>query len=176
MNEKNTFWESAGKAGLALGGVSILYMVITALIGNGSSDAPSALLRLFSALLWLAKLVGCIYLMRFFMLRFSNDNPSADNGRVFRFGMVVALLSALLYSGVSLAYISFINPQMFEDAFAQLMDNPMFNDQMAAQMEDLIPRMPAISFYTNLIYCFLFGTIVSAVFSRNIPKRNPFEA
>ena len=176
MNEKNTFWESAGKAGLALGGVSILYMVITALIGNGSSDAPSALLRLFSALLWLAKLVGCIYLMRFFMLRFSNDNPSADNGRVFRFGMVVALLSALLYAGASLAYSSFINPHLFEDAFAQLLDNPMFADQMGDQMEELLPRLPAISFYSNLIYCFLFGTIVSAVFSRNIPKRNPFEA
>ena len=171
MNEKNTFWESAGKAGLVLGGISILYLAITSVIGG-----TSALVKLFSTLLWLAKLVGCIYLMRFFMIRFSNANPEADNGRVFRFGMVVALLSALLYSGAFLAYVSFINPGIFEDAIAQLTDNPMMTDEMVASFEDIAPRLGTIFFYFNLIYCFLFGTVVSAVVSRNVPSKNPFEA
>jgi len=171
MNEKNTFWESAGKAGLVLGGISILYMAVTSVIGG-----TSALVKLFTTLLWLAKIVGCIYLMRFFMLRFSNANPDADNRRVFRFGMVVALLSALLYSGAFLAYVSFINPDIFADAIAQMAENPMMTDEMIANMEDIAPRLGTIFFYCNLIYCFLFGTVVSAVFSRNIPSKNPFEA
>jgi hypothetical protein len=34
--------------------------------------------------------------------------------------------------------------------------------------------MGTVSFFTNLIYCFLFGVVLSAILSRNIPSRNPF--
>ena len=34
--------------------------------------------------------------------------------------------------------------------------------------------MPQMIFFSNLIYCFLYGTVLSAILSRNIPPRNPF--
>lgn len=175
MNEKNTFWERAGKAGLVLGGVSILYMAITVLLGGVDAGGLSFVLRLFSLLLWVAKLVGCILLMRFFMRRYAAADPEADHSRVFRFGMVTALLSALLYSAAYLAYVSFINPGIFEAAIAEAtMGNPMFNDAMMAEMDKLLPVMPTFSFFFNLVYCFLFGTILAAIFANSIAPKNPF--
>ena len=38
----------------------------------------------------------------------------------------------------------------------------------------MIPRLPTFSFFVNLFYCWLFGTVLSAILSRNIPSRNPF--
>ena len=173
--QKNILWEHAGKAGLVLGGVSILYMLITMLTGKAAEAGNAVfLMSMLNLLLWVAKLAACIFLMRFFMLKFSQADPTADNARVFRFGMAVALLSALLYSAFYLAYVSFIAPDTFEQALTVLEDNPMFDSNSMSMVEDMLPKMPTISFFANLIWCWLFGTILSAIFSRNIPPKNPF--
>ena len=176
MNEKINIWEQAGKAGLVLGGVSIGYMLITMLTGkliqNGSA---TFLLGVLNVLLWIAKFAGCILLMRFFMKRFADANPAADRGIVFRFGARVALLSALLYSAFYLAYVSFIAPDTFEPAISMLEDNPMMDSNTLSAVEEMIPKMPTIAFFGNLIWCWLFGTIVSAVASSRICNPdNPF--
>ena len=173
--QKNILWEHAGKAGLVLGGVSILYMLCTMLTGKvAESGSAVFLMSMINLLLWVAKLAACIFLMRFFMLRFSQADPTADNARVFRFGMAVALLSALLYSAFYLAYVSFIAPDTFEQALSMLEDNPMMDSNSLSAIEDMIPKLPTISFFVNLVWCWLFGTVLSAIFSRNIPPQNPF--
>ena len=173
--QKNIMWEHAGKAGLVLGGVSILYMLCTMLTGKvAESGSAVFLMSMINLLLWVAKLAACIFLMRFFMLRFSQADPTADNARVFRFGMAVALLSALLYSAFYLAYVSFIAPDTFEQALSMLEDNPMMDSNSLSAIEDMIPKLPTISFFVNLVWCWLFGTVLSAIFSRNIPPQNPF--
>ena len=172
MNEKNTFWESAGKAGLVLGGVSILYLMITALIDTVSADGLSIFLKLFSTVLWIAKIVGCILLMRIFMVRFAQANPEADRPRVFRFGMATALLSALLYSAAFLAYVTFIAPGLFEEVLFRMADyNPMIDDSV---IDSVLPALPAFTFFFNLAYCFVFGTVVAAIHAGNIRPDNPF--
>ena len=177
MNEKNIIWEHAGKAGLVLGGVSIVYMVLTMLTGKLAEDAGAGLttvLGLVNFLLWGIKFAACIFLMRFFMLRFSQADPSANNARVFRFGTLAALLSALLYSAFYMAYVSFIEPDTFEKTLEMLQDNPMLGAAQMDSLEELIPRMPTLSFFVNLVWCWLFGTVLAAIFSRNIPPQNPF--
>ena len=174
MNEKNTIWERAGKAGLVLGGISILYMLITALTKKLAVDGPSFILGLFNFLLWGAKLVGCVYLMRFFILRFAGEQPEADRSRALNFGVLTAFLSALLYSGVSFAYTSFIAPDMYTEAISLLQDNPMMDSNMLAALDEIAPKMPVYTFFGNLIYCFLFGTILAAIFSNRIAPKNPF--
>lgn len=173
--QKNIIWEQAGKAGLVLGGVSIAYFLITSLSGKLAGDSPAFWLGALNALLWLAKLVACIYLMRFFILRYAAKDPTVDNSRAFRFGTLTALLSALLYSAFYLAYVSFIAPDTFEEALSMLQDNPMMDSNAMSAVEDMIPRLPRISFFMNLIWCWLFGTILAAIFSRNISSKNPFD-
>ncbi len=174
VEENKSIWESAGKAGLALGGVSILYTLCTMLTGKLAENGPVFLISVVNVLLWIAKFTACLYLMRLFMLRYSHANPAADNARVFRFGMLTALFSSLLYSAFYLAYVSFIQPDTFAQAMEAVMDNPMIDSNSADMLEAMIPRMPTISFFVNLIYCWLFGTILSAIYSRNIPPQNPF--
>jgi len=173
--QKNIIWEQAGKAGLVLGGISIVYMLLTMLTGKAAEAGNATfLMGLVNILLWLVKLAACIYLMRFFILRFAMKDPSVDNSRAFRFGTLTALLSALLYSAFYLAYVSFIEPDTFEEALSVLEDNPMLDSNSMSMVEDMIPKMPTISFFMNLIWCWLFGTVLSAIFSRNVSSQNPF--
>ena len=172
--KKNIMWESAGKAGLVLGGVSIVYLLLTMLLGKVAENGSAILMGLVNGLLWLAKFIACIYLMRLFMRKFAVAEPEADRNRVFRFGMITALLSALLYSAFYLAYVSFIAPDTFSQALDILADNPMMDSNSMSAVEEMIPRMPTISFFGNLIYCWLFGTILSAIFSASIRPQNPF--
>ena len=177
MAEKNIIWESAGKAGLALGGVSILYMLCTMLTGKLAESASGfgvVAVSLGNFVLWAVKFAACLFLMRFFMLRFSQADPTADNNRVFKFGMLTALLSALFYSAFYLAYTSFIAPDTFDTALEILRDNPYIDSNSMEQVEEMIPRMPTIAFFMNLVYCWLFGTVLAAIYSRNIPSQNPF--
>ena len=81
MNEKKSIWESAGKAGLVLGGISVAYMLITMLTGKLAGNGPAFLLGLLNVVLWIAKFAGCIYLMRFFILKYAADDPTVDNSR-----------------------------------------------------------------------------------------------
>ena len=173
--QKNSMLEQAGKAGLVLGGVSIVYMLLTMLTGKLAESGPGFLLGLLNVLLWIGKLVACIYLMRFFILRFAMKDPTVDNSRAFRFGTLTALLSALIYSAFYLAYVSFIAPDTFEEALSVLTDNPMLDSNSISALEDMIPRMPTISFFVNLFWCWLFGTVLAAIFSRNISSKNPFD-
>ena len=45
-----------------------------------------------------------------------------------------------------------------------------------SQMDKMMGKMPQITFFSNLIYCFIFGTILSLILSRNIPSKDPFAA
>ena len=173
--QKNIIWEHAGVAGLALGGVSIVYMLCTTLIGKAAEASGSNLLfSLLDIVLWLAKFSGCIFLMRFFMLRYAQADPDADNGRVFRLGTRTALLSALLYAGFYLLYTSTLDPDFFQNAFSILEDSPMMDANSKDMFDEIIPKMPTISFFVTFLYCWLFGTILSSFLSRNIPPKNPF--
>ena len=176
MTDKKTSWEAAGRAGLVLGGICIAYVLLGLLFTKmaGSGTAGIIVGNILSMLIWAAKLVACIWLMKVFMVKFSKANPDADNSDTYRFGVKTAFLSALVYSAFYLLYVLFINPDIFEESVAMLADNPMFTSDMMDQVESMIPKMPAISFFSNLIYCTLFGVIVSAIFARNIPSRNPF--
>lgn len=176
MIERKTIWDSASKSGLALGGVSVAYLVLTFLSGmvNTGSSALAVIISILNFILWTGKFTACLLLMRFFMLRWSKENPEADNSDTFRFGRITALLSALVYSGCYLAYTTLVNPGIYDEAFDVIRDNPMMNGASLQAMEDLLPMMPTYTFFANLIYCYLFGVVLSAIYSRNIPPKNPF--
>ena len=176
MNEKNTFWESAGKAGLILGGVSIAYVAVTALMGLlADKVGGSFLFSLFGYILWVAKFGGCIYLMRFFMRSYAFNRTDGTGASPFLFGTTAALLSALLYSAVLLFYISFINPEMLTEAFDAMRANPMMDSNGLALLDSLEARKESLLFFTTLVYCTLFGAVVAGILASSIPSKNPFE-
>lgn len=176
MSENTSVWNSAGKAGLVLGAISITYFLVTNLISNHMPDGTLMiiLINILTMLLWVIKFTGCIYAMKYFMKNYCVENQDADNSSVFRFGTVTALYSALLYSAFSLAYTLFIAPDTYAKAFDAVRDMPTMDSATLEVIDQMIPMMPTYSFFTILLYCWLFGTILSAILSRNIPSSNPF--
>ena len=172
---RKDLWDGAGKAGLVLGLVSIAYMMVNWLFGKaGESTGRAILFSLLILPLWIAKFVGCIELMKLFMRKFAAAHPGADNRDTFRFGMVVALLSALVFSAFQLAFTTWIAPDAFAEAQEAVIAS--YGSMMPAESIEMMENMNfgVVTFFTNLIYCFLFGTVLSAILSRNIPSRNPF--
>ena len=94
----------------------------------------------------------------------------------FRFGMITAFLSALVYAAVSFANVAFISADMFTEQMNTVMQQmaPMMDSNTMAEMDKTMENLPQITFFSNLIYCFIFGTVLSAILSRNIPSRDPF--
>ena len=171
--QKN-MWNTAGKAGLVLGGISTTYLFITQWMGQ--AELPAFLTVILTGVLWFAKFGGCIWFMMHFMKSFAAENPEADNRRTFKLGMAIAFLSALVYSAFSFANVAFISPELFTDQMDMLMQQmaPMLDSNTAAQMDKTMQNLPQLTFFSNLIYCFIFGTILSFALSRSIPSKDPF--
>ena len=173
--DKNKFLNDSGKAGLVIAAVAILYFVINSLLSK--TESAQFLVNALSILLWAGKFALCIWLMVRFLRKYAEENDK-DRSRTFRFGMMVALFSALVYAGFYLAYVTFIDPDMFAESFnriAQAYSGFMTSDQID-QMMNMESSLPTVTFFVNLIWCWLFGTIVSAIASRSIcGSDNPFE-
>lgn len=174
---RKDIWDSAARSGLVLGAVSCAYLAISQLMGTISSGSAglSVLTSLLGIILWAAKFAGCIMLMKYFMLKFASSHQDVTNNDTFKFGTATALLSALIYSGFYLAYVTLIAPDTFSNAIAMITES--YGSMMDQEALDAIENtnMASVSFFTNLIYCFFFGTVLSTILSRNIPSRNPFE-
>lgn len=180
MEEKYTrgeFWNAAGTLGLMLGVISCAYFALSNLMSQGTEKVALAMIiSVVSFLLWIAKFVGCIYVMKSGMKRFASAHSEVDNSDTFRFGAAAALLSALIYSGMYLLFVTVINPDIFTEAMQLAAEQySSIDPSITETLEQVGGKLPQISFFANLIYCSLFGTILSAILSKNIPSQNPFD-
>ena len=171
--QKN-MWNTAGKAGLFLGLASTAYLFITQFMGQ--VGMPALLSSILGFGLWAAKFVGCIWLMKIFMKKFVSENSSASNSDTFKLGMAMALLSALVYAAFAFANVAFISPGLFEEQMNVVMQQmaPMMDSNTQSLMETYMENLPQITFISNLIYCSLFGIVLSFILSRGIPSKDPF--
>ncbi len=171
---KRHMWNEAGKAGLALGAVSALYLFATQFMGKAEMSGSVSVL--LTGILWIAKFGGCIWLMMFFMKKFAAENPETDIKGVRRFGTIAALLSAIVYSAISFANVAFISADMFAEQMDMMLQQmaPMLDSNTISQMDETIQNLPQITFFTNLVYCFIYGTILSAILSSRIMNKDPF--
>jgi cation transport ATPase len=174
-DDKNKIWNEAGKAGLVLAGVAAAYFIITSLISK--SGTPGIMMSVLSLILWAAKFSLCIWLMIRFLRKEAEQNGK-DRSATFRFGMKIALCSALVYAAVYLFYVLFIDPDMFAQSFNMLAQSysSYFSSDQLDQLMNMESSMPTITFFVNLLWCWLFGTIVSAIAAGSIcGNDNPFE-
>ncbi len=171
---RGVMWNDAAKVGIVLGLVPLAYLFLTQLVGKGLGS-HAFLAATVNFLLWLVKFVGCIWLMMFFMRRFAAARR-ADNSETFRFGCIVAICSALIVAAGSLANVLLINPDAVSSQFNDALENygSMLDSNSQAVLVRIQDILPQLTFFSNLVYCFLFGLVLSYILSRNIPPRNPF--
>lgn len=172
--DKKTLWSDAGKRGLILGGMSIAYFISAAVLGK--QGVPPVVSMILSAMLWIIKFGGCIFLMWVYLRSAAQANGHSRRD-TFRYGRAIAVCSALFYSAVYLAWVLFVQPDFFAESFdaaIQLYSGFMTQDSLDA-MENMKSSMPTVSFFTNFIWCWLYGTILSAILSGLLCKEdNPF--
>lgn len=171
--QKN-MWNTASKAGLVLGLISTAYMFITK--WTGQAEMPTFVSMILTGLLWCAKFGGCIWVMMFFMKMFVEKNPSATNISTRRLGIITAFLSALVYAAFCFADIAYISADFYAQQIDQVMQSaaPMLDSNSLKEIDKMSENLPQLTFFSNLIYCFLYGSILSGILSRYIPSRDPF--
>lgn len=164
----------ASTAGLALGAVSSAYMLVTNSLAEWISSA--AAVSVINVILWVAKFVGCIWLMKWFMQLLVRKFDGVNNRHTLRLGLWSAFFSALLFAAANLAYMVYIAPEAVKEAFDTVMSvyAPMLDSNSIKAITEMKDSFPAISFFSNLIYCFLYGFVLSSILARRIPSIDPF--
>lgn len=162
----STSWNSAAVAGLVMGAVTIAADYLTTvpmLLGGGMVST------LLTYILKIAKIFVCIYVFRYLMQRF-HDTVRTDYTRIQRYGMKTALFSSILVSGFALLQMLVINPDMTAQIVNSTIEaySGMMDSNTTAAMEKMINVLPAISFFTSLIYCYLWGWVLSTFNARRL--------
>ena len=174
MNEltSGAIWNKAAIAGLLMAAVTIAFTFTSGL-------TTGIAFGFLNILLWLAKLVCCIMLFRFFMLKFSKEcNP--DNRTLYHYGLRIAICSSLLVAAYTLLMSLNIDQTAFSEAYTEQVEKymSMMNTQLdsngQAALEQIQSKLPVISFFSMLIYCFLWGLVLSSIFSKSIAPEDPF--
>ena len=167
-------WNLAAKNGLILGcTTTACYFLNTVLVGLDSAIAIS----IMSFLIWGIKFGSAIYLMHFFMKKLAGTFDKVNNRTTFKYGMYIALFSSVIFSGAILLDQSVISPERLElqmEAIYKLYSNILDSNSMTA-LESMQNSIPQITFFSNLIYCFIYGTVLSSILSNSVPKKDPFE-
>jgi hypothetical protein len=172
-----TIWNEASRAGVALGLLCIACMVLSTLLAKVKGGvALNMAVSVGAFVIWAVKFTGCIALMKKAMERFVSAYPGADNRDSYRLGVTTALLSALIVAAGSLANYMFLAPAETAAAIDVVMQqySTSLDSNTMKSLEAVMDNFPTISFFSNLIYCFIYGWILSAILSRRIPSSNPF--
>lgn len=177
MKEKisaSLLWHKAGIFGAVLG-------IATALCRLASMFAATrltspVLMTSVTFIIWLVQFAGCILLMRFFMLKLTADYDAVDNRTTYRFGIIISLLSAIVFSTLLLAIVLYVFPGSIEQQFNTVQESlgSMLDTNTMKALDNLKENYAVPFFFSNLIYCFVYGTVLSAILSANIPPRDPF--
>ena len=175
---RKTIWDSAGKGGLILGGVTIGFMALSLLLQLLPDNSVGTFLTtILDFIIWGAKLFCCVYVLYALMRKFKADFPGADRATVRKFGIITGFTSAIIYSAFMLVYFLYINPDALAESFAAATDaySGMLDSNAMSAMEQMQGSMPAIMFFGTLVYCTLFGWAASAIIASRLVKDDPFK-
>ncbi len=169
-----TIWGDAARNGLVLGLVTVAFTVLNSLLGN-AGGAMGGVLRF---IWWAVKIVGCIMLFRWFLVRFAKKNPDAEYDDTKALGLATALTSALICAAYGLADVLYIHPEAMEQAMEAAMQSysSMLGSAEMDMLSNMTSSMPVIGFFTTIVYCFLFGLVLTFIFAPKItPKKTIFD-
>lgn len=171
MSDKNSTWNIAATTGLYLGAISVLYFCFSCL--SEAIGLQGILAGIITFILWTAKFVSCIWVMKFFLKKYREANPEAG---LFNVGALASLLSALIYSTAYFVYVHIIKPDFISDtintALQSVQGVPGMNEEAMSEILEMVPMMGTYTFFANLFYCTLYGVILTAILSGIIKKKS----
>jgi hypothetical protein len=165
-------WNSAAAAGLAMALVTIAASFIQGLSGKIGGLAGGFV----SFIALVAKIAVCILVFRWLLMKFSSSFADITADRLKSYGLKIALFSGLIVSAYSLASILYIDPDTYKEAIDQAMQSysSMLDSNSMSMMDDMMQKMPAITFFASWVYCFLWGWMLTGIFTKSIVPNDPF--
>ena len=173
---KSIIWNRACISAIPMALVPILYSILTRLLSGAGSAGAAFGVTLLTGVLWMAKLVLCIWMMAWAMRRLVDGHDGVTNRDTFHYGVAIALLSAIITAAWSLADMVLIHPEFWQEQLNDTIQqiSPMLDSNSREALSKIEGSFTTVSFFTTAIYCFLYGTVLSSILSRNIPKQDPF--
>lgn len=168
--EKQTVTNLASVAGALLGLISGGYIFVEyALLGVKGAGVVTAVL-------WIAKFVGCILLMRWAMRYLVRHWDGATNADTRRLGVLTAAFSALITAAAGYVALTYVFPGAINEQLDSMMGiyaKSLDSNTMTA-VTKMMDNYNIINFFTQLFWCFIYGWVLSTILSRNIPPVDPF--
>lgn len=168
MNGKldNTrLWNEAAKAGLLFGLVSVSCLALKELADMSGSTFLS---QAAFIVLWAVEFFGCILLMKKVQLDLRDKYEGVKMADTFLLGRRAALLSGLLLASAQALIILYM-PQETMDELVNAVSQAMpMSASQKEQMDGMLDRLPLLTFLFQWAYCYLYGTVLSAIMSRYI--------
>ena len=163
-------WNEAAKYGIILGVLPAIYLFYGHL--QIAMDMTGFFSFMVGIMLWAVKFFGCMMLMKHAMLKFAFENESVSKNDIFKFGVCMAIFSALVFSVISLADQLYFFPEQYQNAYAVLIEE--YSKVLPAEQVDELKGMlsaPKFAFIGVFLYCLIYGTVLSKIFSVNIPSQ-----
>ena len=165
--DSKTLWNEAGRVGLVFGGFSSLCLVLK----EGAAFTGSTfLVQAAAIILWAVEFFGCILLMKKYMLDLRDKFEGVTMEDTYHFGRRVGLLSGLILAAVD----AFLIMKLPQDTVAGVVNEltTTVSSQLGNISEDdldrIVDKLPLYTFIFQWFYCFLYGSLLSAIMARYI--------
>ena len=163
--DNNTLWNEAAKAGAYLGAVSVGCLALKEWAGTSGS---SFLIQAASIVLWAVEFFGCILLMKNLMLSLRDRYEGVKIQDTYKLGHRAALLSGLLLASAQVLFILQMPQAEMDEFVTQVTAALPVGSAGREEVEGMMDKLPVITFISQWIYCFLYGTVLSSILSRYI--------
>ena len=163
--DNTTLWNEAAKAGFLLGGVSIGCLLLKELAAVSGS---SFLLQAAAIILWAVEFFGCMLIMKNVMLKLKEHYPSARMKDTYKLGRRAALLSGLLLASAQTLIILKMPEGEMSTLVNDLTANMSLSGSEREAVDGMMDKLPVITFFSQWIYCYLYGLVLSSFLSRYI--------
>ena len=165
-------WNSAAVAGLLMAAVTIAADLLITL-GAKVQGFAGGFIHFF---LWAGKLALCAFTFRALLKKFHQSFEGVDFFNLKKYGLKLALFSAILVAAYSLVNLLVINPDSMNDIIGSVRENypSMMDSNSEAALEKMLPKMPLYTGIITVVYCFLWGWLYTSLFSKSIAPFDPF--
>ena len=173
MDEKERnrlIWKRASEKGALLGGLSVLCLGLKQL---AATSGVQLLETGGGIILWLVEFFGCILILRDAMKKQEADVPGTNNRDSYLLGRRMCIFSSFMLALAVVALVLYVPDNIYTAAFAQASETyaaTLGADARAALADLDIAERPGVLFFSQFLYAWLYGCIVSSILARNIPR------
>jgi hypothetical protein len=172
--DNKTLWNEAARVGIVFGLFSSVCLGLkeAAALTNSTLVVTAAMI-----IMWAVEFFGCILLMKKYMLDELEKHEGMTQLQLYKFGRRVALLSGFILAVVNAVIVSFVPDETLAETLNETM--AAMPASMQADAEEsvalMMDKFPLFTFLGQWLYCFLYGSILSAIMSRYVAVYSVFK-